>query len=165
MHRRRRALPAPRATAAPTRRTGVRLGAKQARSRAGRADRGAVPAPSARPICAQGRHHTRGPASPTLTVCPGGKSHPQNRPAAASAEPDIDSGASVTGSDEGGILPGQQAAILSQRLAAAGHASSSPPEGGAISELENGIPAAAVAVLCCCTRPLKPRDQDFELEV
>jgi hypothetical protein len=40
----------------------VRLGAKQARSRAGRAERGAVAAPSRRDrpaLCAQGRHHAR----------------------------------------------------------------------------------------------------------
>jgi hypothetical protein len=43
-----RALPTPRAKVAPTRRTGVRLGARQARSRAGRAERGAIAAPSQR---------------------------------------------------------------------------------------------------------------------
>src|SRR5580700_6687025 len=40
-----------------------------------------------------------------LTCCAGGKSHPQNRPAAAPAEPDIDSGANVTGSEAGAFCP------------------------------------------------------------
>jgi hypothetical protein len=48
---------------APTRRTGVRLGTRQARFRAGNAERGALPTPSARPLCPQashrGRHHAR----------------------------------------------------------------------------------------------------------
>src|ERR1035438_3396149 len=52
--RHRRALPAPRAKAPPRRRNGVSLGTKQARFRSGRAEPGAIAAPSAQPLCAQG---------------------------------------------------------------------------------------------------------------
>jgi hypothetical protein len=63
--------PCPRLTLrpAPTRRTGVSLGTKQALSRRKRR-RGAVPTPSARPLCAQARHgrHHRGAASGTISA-------------------------------------------------------------------------------------------------
>jgi hypothetical protein len=130
----RRALPAPRATAASAC-ASAQTGALPRRTRRARRVRGAVPTLSARPLCAQARHHARrgqrhdlgalsGPDSasraarrdhhserrdrPKLTVCTSGKSHPQTRAAGEPAGPHTDSGTSARGQRRIGILPGQK---------------------------------------------------------
>jgi hypothetical protein len=93
---RRHCPPAPRLTAASTRRTGVRRGAKRERSGAGRAERGAIVAPCRALIpasYAQGRHHgrdsrrARSRRSSWPTVLP---TQPEERPSQRMARPDQD---------------------------------------------------------------------------
>jgi hypothetical protein len=134
------AAPCPRLAPRPRRRAARRktgaLPRRTRRTRRARRVRGAVPTLSARPLCAQARHHARrgqrhdpgalsGPDSasraarrdhhseprgqPKLTVCTSGKGHGNIAPARRQQSRALTAGKVFTGSGRMSILPGQEA--------------------------------------------------------
>ena len=116
-----RALPVPRSAAAPQ--PLCAQGRHHAWRDSWQHDLGHFGTPGNASHVARGDHHSDRRDQPQLTVCTGGKSHPQNCPAAAPAELDIDSGASGTRSEEGRFCPVSGPYVVTTS-ATAGHASS-----------------------------------------
>jgi hypothetical protein len=118
------------------------------------------------PCCATGSARPRpcSPAAPTglggqqgtsgLSCCAGSKSHRETGGAARSTEPPSDSGGKCQRSGEMSVLPGQDAPKLFCFRLQQAIASNLCRAAGARSRLLEVHRPAAVAVLCCCTRPL-----------